>query len=247
MNIDYVDYYGKYEDLDDNDFTFSVSDIHNKQRQKDLRRLYVYKSILGKVYKKIKNASVNEESYCFFEVPEYIYGTPLYNMKDCVIFILNNLHEKGFSAKYVDPLLIFVCWNLPKPNLRITDLPKLTDPSPQVQRAIQDASPQYRPIENFQGSGNYLYNQTNQTNRTPLPPPAITNYSHTNSIETPPQTQRETSTFNRMMASAPTFSRPQYQNNYAPQQQHSQADRNMLFTSFSNKPAFTLSNNNRFF
>ncbi len=245
MDIDYVDYYGKYEDMDDNDFTFSVSDIHNKQRQKDLRRLYVYKSILGKVYKKIKNSSINEESYCFFEVPEYIYGTPLYNMKDCVIFILNNLHEKGFSAKYVDPLLIFVCWNLPKPNLRITDLPKLTNgasTSMEPRRVIQD-TPQYRPIENFQGSGNYLYSNNNNNRTSSLPPPAITNYSH--NVEVPSQTQRETSTFDRMLASAPTFSRPQYQNSYAPQQ-HSQADRNMLFTSFSNKPAFSMPQRNPF-
>ncbi len=239
MDIDYVDYYGKYEDLDDNDFTFSVSDIHNKQREKDLRRLHVYKSILGKVFKKIKSCSVNEESYCFFEVPEYIYGTPLYNMKDCVIFILNNLHEKGFSAKYVDPLLIFICWNLPKPNLRITDLPKLTDSSPK--RVIQDTAPQYRPIENFQGNGNYLYNNRNRN------PPALTNYSHNSNNDdssSRKETYRETSTFDRMMASAPTFSRPQYQNSAV--QQHSPADRNMLFNSFSNKPSFQVPNN-RFF
>ncbi len=228
MDIDYVDYYGKYEDLDDNDFTFSVSDIHNKQRQKDLRRLHVYKSILGKVFKKIKSCAMNEESYCFYEVPEYIYGTPLYNMKDCVIFILNNLHEKGFSAKYVDPLLIFICWNLPKPNLRITDLPKLTNPAPPK---MIDTTPQYRPIENFQGNGNYLYRPQNSAPK-PL------------AIEAPKETYRETSNFQRMMAAAPpTFSRPQYSNtpNTFQQQPHSQADRNMLFSSFSNKPAFSSS------
>ncbi len=232
MDINYVDYYGKYEDLDDNDFTFSVSDIHQKQRQKDLRRLYVYKSILGKVYKKIKKSSINEESYCFYEVPEYIYGIPLYNMSDCVIFILNNLHEKGFSAKYVDPYLIFVCWNLPKPNLKITNIPKLMDlPSKQNENMI-DTTPIYRPIENFQGSGNYLYNQKKSSSQSPQ----ITNYSYNDTI-----TNRENSNFNRMMAVTPTFSRPQYQPNLQ-QQSHSPADRNMLFSSFSNKPAFNVGN-----
>ena len=229
MDVDYVDYYGKYEDLDDSDFTFSVSDIHNKQREKDLRRLELYKSILGKVYKKIKTSATNEESFCFYEVPEYIYGTPLYNMKDCVIFILNNLHEKGFSAKYVDPFLVFVCWNLPKPNLKITDIPKLMDLPPK-QNMIEP--PTYRPIENFQGAGNYLYNQKKEAS-----PPQITNYSYNDSI-----TNRENSNFNRMMAVTPTFSRPQYQPNPTFAQSQSPADRNMLFTSFSNKPAFNLGN-----
>ncbi len=223
MDIDYVDYYGKYEDLDDNDFTFSVSDIHNKQREKDLRRLHLYKSILGKVYKKIKTSASNEESYCFYEVPEYIYGTPLYNMKDCIVFILNNLHEKGFSAKYVDPFLVFVCWNIPKPNLKITDLPSLTNkPKENIV-----TPPVYRPIENFQGNGNFLY-KNNQRNI-----PQIT--------DTPRESYRETSTFDRMMASAPTFSRPQYQQpNQMNSQPYSQANRNMLFSSFSNAPQFQL-------
>ncbi len=229
MNIDYVDYYGKYEDLDDNDFTFSVTDIHQKQRQKDLRRLHVYKSILGKVYKKIKSSASNEESYCFYEVPEYIYGTPLYNMRDCVVFVLNNLHEKGFSAKYVDPYLIFVCWNLPKPNLKITDIPKLMDLPPK-QNMIDITPPVYRPIENFQGAGNYLYNQKKEA-------PQITNYSYNDTM-----TNRESSNFNRMMAITPSFSRPQYQPNPTYVQSQSPADRNMLFSSFSNKPAFNLGN-----
>ncbi len=231
MDIDYVDYYGKYEDLDDNDFTFSVTDIHQKQRQKDLRRLHVYKSILGKVYKKIKSSASNEESYCFYEVPEYIYGTPLYNMKDCVIFILNNLHEKGFSAKYVDPFLVFVCWNLPKPNLKITDIPKLMDLPPK-QNMIDSSPPVYRPIENFQGNGNYLYNQQKKES-----PPQITNYSYNDTM-----TNRESSNFNRMMAVTPSFSRPQYQSNPTYAQSNSPADRNMLFSSFSNKPAFNVGN-----
>ncbi len=231
MDIDYVDYYGKYEDLDDNDFTFSVTDIHQKQRQKDLRRLHVYKSILGKVYKKIKSSASNEESYCFYEVPEYIYGTPLYNMRDCVVFVLNNLHEKGFSAKYVDPYLIFVCWNLPKPNLKITDIPKLMDLPPK-QNMIDVSPPVYRPIENFQGAGNYLYNQQKKES-----PPQITNYSYNDTM-----TNRESSNFNRMMAVTPSFSRPQYQPQQNFAQSQSPADRNMLFSSFSNKPAFNLGN-----
>jgi Family of unknown function (DUF5759) len=235
MDVDYVDYYGKYEDLDDNDYTFSVSDIHNKQREKDLRRLHVYKSILGKVFKKIKTCASNEESYCFFEVPEYIYGTPLYKMEDCVIFILNNLHDKGFSAKYVDPNLIFICWNIPKPNLRITELPR---PGPEYGRARPpgaNPNPVYRPIENFQGNGSFFYGGHVGAAGGPgsaraSPPSSVPRLTNGDDHQA---SYRETSTFGRMMAAAPaTFSRPQYRP--MNQQQHSPADRNMLFTQFSN-------------
>ena len=152
-------------------------------------------------------------------------------MKDCVIFVLNNLHEKGFSAKYVDPFLIFVCWNIPKPNLRITDIPKLTNAVPS-----KPSTPmiEYRPIENFQGNGNYLYHQPASTS-------SSTTTTKYRALPPSQETYRETSTFNRMMAAAPTFSRPQYTTPQQPvQQEHSPANRNMLFSSFSNRPSIHL-------
>ena len=44
------------------------------------------------------------------------------------------------------------------------------------------------------------------------------------------------------MAVTPSFSRPQYQSNPTYAQSNSPADRNMLFSSFSNKPAFNVGN-----
>lgn len=149
MDINYVDYYGLYDDLDDQDFTFSTSDIYQQKRKKDAQRLSVYRSILGRVYKKIKECVIKEESYCFYEVPEMKYGVPLYNMRDCIIFIINNLQSKGFATKYVDPHIIFVSWVLPQADLAATNapIPKLIrdDPNP-----TQVGSTATRPIENYQ-------------------------------------------------------------------------------------------------
>lgn len=117
MSYQNYNYYGVYDE-DSRKFSYSIQDIHKNQKEKDKQRLRIYEKILSKCFKKIKELSLHEETFCFFQLPEYIPGSPLYNMTECVIFILNSLKDKGFNARYVDPFMIFIVWNLPKPELK---------------------------------------------------------------------------------------------------------------------------------
>jgi len=91
-------------------FSINVFDIQKKQHDKDKFRCYLFERILERCYIKIKRASDNEHSYCFYQVPEYIPGEPLYNLTKCVVFILKKLRNNGFNCKYCHPYLIFVSW-----------------------------------------------------------------------------------------------------------------------------------------
>lgn len=172
-----------------NNFSISLTEIHKKQREKEHIRLKIYKIILSRCFLKIKNSSIKEETFCFFELPEYLPGLPLYNLTECVMFILNNLKEKGFNAKYAGEYLLFVSWNLPKPNLKITEKicdetnrpkPLLTDisnmsfkmdPKPTTPTTSSSTTPTtpltykptefkpYKPIETYQSSNQYLFNK----------------------------------------------------------------------------------------
>ena len=83
-------YYGNYNN-NNNSYLFSVNDIHKKQKEKEKNRLKIYDTISSKCFKKIKETSANEETFCFYKIPEYIPGLPLYNMTECVMFLLNIL------------------------------------------------------------------------------------------------------------------------------------------------------------
>ena len=89
MNIQKYDYYGNYEN--DNTNLFSINDIHKKQIERDKNRKHIYHLITKKCFQKIKDTSNNEETYCFFKLPEYIPGIPLFNMTECVLYLLNTL------------------------------------------------------------------------------------------------------------------------------------------------------------
>ena len=150
MSFTKYDYYGNYNN-NNNSYLFSVNDIHKKQKEKEKNRLKIYDTISSKCFKKIKETSANEETFCFYKIPEYIPGLPLYNMTECVMFLLNILHEKGFSARYIDGFMIFISWNLPKPSLKLIEPPKEDN-----KNIIDKLNLKYKPIENYNSFGNFI-------------------------------------------------------------------------------------------
>jgi len=152
MNLMKYDYYGNYNKNEES-FTFNIHEIHKKQKEKEKNRLKIYENISAKCFKKIKETSLNEETFCFYKLPEYIPGLPLYNMTECVIFILNLLNEKGFNSRYCDPFMIFISWNLPKPTLKLIN----NEPQKEIKKNIIDnLNLKYKPIENYTAFANFL-------------------------------------------------------------------------------------------
>ncbi len=173
MSYQNYNYYGVYDE-DSRKFSYSVQDIYKIQKEKDKQRMKIYERILSKCFKKIKELSLHEENYCFFEMPEYIPGSPLYNMTECVIFMVNSLQDKGFKARYVDPFMIFITWTIPKPELRrkeplmIQNSSNLTNSQNYYNQPLSInnyPSPNLTPRLNYQQS-NYNNNNYNQTPKT---------------------------------------------------------------------------------
>ena len=160
MNFMNYDYYGNYNKNNDS-YLFSVNELHKKQKEKEKNRLKIYENISEKCFKKIKETSLNEETFCFYRLPEYIPGLPLYNMTECVIFILNLLHEKGFKSRYCDPYMLFISWSLPKPTLKlINNIPQKEE----KKNIIDELNLKYKPIENYNSFNNFLPKKKNFKN-----------------------------------------------------------------------------------
>ena len=107
------DYFGNYKNKDEYPL-FTVNDLQRKAKEKEKNRNKIYFSIAKKCFDKIKETSSNDETYCFFKIPEYIPGYPLFNMTECVLYLLNILQEKGFSCRYVDGYIIYITWKINK-------------------------------------------------------------------------------------------------------------------------------------
>ena len=104
-----------------NNYDINIMDIRKKQYEKDKRRLEIYSKILHKCYYKINSTSDNEYEHCFFRVPEYVMGSPIYNLTKCVIFLLQKLRENGFKCKYCHPFMIYISWGHKNNSKQIPD------------------------------------------------------------------------------------------------------------------------------
>ena len=91
----------------------NLDDLYSTQKSIQDNKIQIYNKILSRVHKKIKVASKsrNCEKHCFFLVPEFILGIPVYNTSTCITYIIDKLLDNGFHVRYTHPNLLFISWN----------------------------------------------------------------------------------------------------------------------------------------
>lgn len=88
-----------------------INKLHKEIEKREERKNKVYEMILHKVHMRI--VGINKKSsdcYCFFVVPSFIFGVPLYNMNNCIIYIMKDLTDRGFKVEYTHPNLLYINW-----------------------------------------------------------------------------------------------------------------------------------------
>ena len=88
-------------------------ELFDKQAALDRIRLDVYNKILTNVHNKIKMiASLhNSPQMTFFDVPEWMPGSPRYDLQDCIYYIVWNLRHSDFVVVYIPRARLLISWN----------------------------------------------------------------------------------------------------------------------------------------
>ena len=124
----------------------NIYDLHKKRFQRDAQRNAYYKKILHKCYQRIVNVSNNCGTQCFFKIPEFLLGMPIYNKKECAKYLILALRENGFDVKIAKNLILYISWEqIPeshypdyKEQLLIKDRPKKQETNKSNYRNIYD-------------------------------------------------------------------------------------------------------------
>lgn len=150
----------------------NIDELHRNQQEKLLRRYEIYERILLRCHNKIKTTANQADNlgFCFFEVPKYIYGTPLFDIKSCIVYMVNSLVKNGFEVRYTHPNLLFVSW-LGKTNQNSEIQENL------YQQPALPSSTQTSVSQNTNIYGNHSVNQPRTTNYSN--PPIENNYKPT--------------------------------------------------------------------
>lgn len=88
----------------------NIFELQNSINKKKQQRVNVYESVLSKCHMKIQIAAKKEKYECFYDVPQYVVGLPLFNINECVDFIISQLQNNGFHVKYYFPKLLHISW-----------------------------------------------------------------------------------------------------------------------------------------
>ena len=106
----------------------NLDDLYEKKKQEDLNTVSSYNKILAKIHHQIKIASrqkINNQC-CWYVIPEFVFGIPRYDIKSCIVYIIQTLGDNGFKIKYTHPNLLLISWNHWVPDYVRIEYKKLT-------------------------------------------------------------------------------------------------------------------------
>ncbi len=88
-----------------------IYDIYRNIREKTNKKKESYEILLEKIYKKIQKAADNNSYTCYYEIPTFVVGYPIYDLNRCIAYIISQIRQSGFIAKFINPNNIYISWN----------------------------------------------------------------------------------------------------------------------------------------
>tara|TARA_Y100000817_G_scaffold56714_1_gene41881 strand:+ start:3094 stop:3522 length:429 start_codon:yes stop_codon:yes gene_type:complete len=130
-----------------------MKELYSTINQKTLRRMELYDSILKKCHSRILYNSGLQRTYCFYQIPEFVIGTPLYDISELRNYIMNSLKTNGFKILYIEPNWLFIYWEVKgaKKLIKNTDITKKIDT-------------EYKSTDTYKPSGNFIYDDSSLIN-----------------------------------------------------------------------------------
>ena len=139
--------------------SLNINKLRNEVEERENKKYKIFETILEMCYQKILNINKKNNDYnCTFIVPNVVFGLPLYNVGDCVIFIMDKLVEKGFEIYFAAPTTIHISW---KPKEEIKNNYYLNTPNNNQLEYYNTLNQQNQMIIKYNGSNNSNYNDDN--------------------------------------------------------------------------------------
>jgi hypothetical protein len=91
--------------------SININKLRGEVELREQRKTKIYEKILDLCYQRILNSNKKNDDYaCSYIVPNVVFGLPLYDVNECITFIINKLVEKEFNIVYAFPTTIHISW-----------------------------------------------------------------------------------------------------------------------------------------
>lgn len=89
----------------------SISSLHHEKSIKETSKIDIFNIVLNKCIEKIIFTNKNtDKTFIIFEIPKLLIGYPNYDMKNCILFIIKKLSEKGYLIEFIEPFYLYIDW-----------------------------------------------------------------------------------------------------------------------------------------
>lgn len=89
----------------------SISSLHKEKHVKETSKNDIFNIVLNKIIQKIVYTNRHtDQTYVLFEIPQILIGYPQYDMKSCLLFVINRLSASNYFVEFIDPFYLYIDW-----------------------------------------------------------------------------------------------------------------------------------------
>ena len=113
-------------------------DVWGEQEERKNNRMAAMTPVISQIEAKIRQQAIHNSNapYILYEVPTFVFGYPLYSLKEALEFLVTEFARAGYWVWVVDAKYLFISWMKPvktrdlgKPILATNYRPMVYDPS----------------------------------------------------------------------------------------------------------------------
>lgn len=94
----------------------TIDSLHKDKSAKEKSKNEIYIVVLNKCTEKIVYTNKHtDKTFIIFEVPQVMIGYPTYDMKSCILYLINKLSKHGYLIEFVDPFYLYIDWATSNP------------------------------------------------------------------------------------------------------------------------------------
>jgi len=143
--------------------SLNINKLRSEVEAREQRKTKIYDKILELCNNKILSSNQKNDDYsCTYIVPNVVFGLPLYDVNECVKYIMDKLVDKGFDIYFAFPTTIHISWKpVDKKNTYSN-----TYLNPQQYKRLEaprQQNQQNQQIQKYNGHNNDYTNTTNTT------------------------------------------------------------------------------------
>ncbi len=88
-----------------------LKDVLQTVKRRGEHHRVTFDKVLDKCNRLIERSVSIKNASCFYQVPEFMIGYPLYDINDCINYMYGILTKNGFLVKYYFPNVFYISWH----------------------------------------------------------------------------------------------------------------------------------------